>query len=74
MPAEHTGRYTRPIPKDTRRSPWWFGYVCIGLMLLGALLLVGNYLKFLPDSVSSWYLVGGLVSIIAGFLLVTRLR
>jgi hypothetical protein len=74
MPAEQTGRYTRPIPKDTRTSPRWYGYVVVGLMLLGAFLLVGNYLRFLPGAVSSWYLLGGLIAIISGFLGSTKLR
>ena len=74
MSAEQTGRYTRPIPKDTRRSPRWFGPVCIGLLGLGTLLLVGNYLNFLPGAVSAWYLAGGLVAIVLGFVLLTRLR
>jgi hypothetical protein len=74
VPAEQSGRYTRPIPKDTRRSAWWFGYLVVGLLCLGALLLVGNYLSFLPGATNSWYLVGGLVAIVAGFALSTRLR
>jgi hypothetical protein len=74
MDPEQTGRYTRPIPKDTRTSPPWFGFLVVGLMLLGAMLLVGNYLRFLPGAVSPWYLVAGLAAIIAGFLLATRLR
>jgi hypothetical protein len=74
MPPEQTGRYTKPIPKDTRTSPRWFGPLVVGLMLFGALLLVGNYLRFLPGAVSAWYLVAGLVAIIAGFMLATKLR
>ena len=74
MSAEQTGRYTRPIPKDTRRSPRWFGPLVIGLLLLGAFLLVGNYLTFLPGAVSPWYLVAGFVSIVAGFIAATKLR
>jgi Cell division protein CrgA len=74
MSAEQTGRYTKPIPKDTRRSPRWFGPMCVGLLLLGTLLLVGNYLSFLPGAVSPWYLAGGLVAIVAGFALLTKLR
>jgi hypothetical protein len=74
MSAEQTGRYTRPIPKDTRRSPKWFGYLVVGLLIFGALLLVGNYLSFLPGAVSSWYLAGGLAAIFGGFALSTRLK
>jgi phosphoglycerol transferase MdoB-like AlkP superfamily enzyme len=74
MSAEQTGRYTRPIPKDTRKSPRWFGPLVIGLLLFGAFLLVGNYLSFLPGAVSTWYLVAGFISIVAGFALSTKLR
>jgi hypothetical protein len=74
LTAEQTGRYTKPIPKDTRKSPRWFGPLVIGLLLLGAFLLVGNYLQFLPGAVSPWYLVAGFLSIVAGFGLSTRLR
>jgi len=74
MPAEATGRYTRPIPKDTRTSAAWYGPLCIGLLCLGVLLLVGNYPSFLPGAVSPWYLASGLVAIIAGFAMLTRLR
>ncbi|HEY8081904.1 MAG TPA: cell division protein CrgA [Acidimicrobiales bacterium] len=74
MSAEQTGRYTRPIPKDTRTSPRWYGFLVVGLLILGALLLVGNYLSFLPGAVSPWYLVAGLASIFVGFALSTRLR
>jgi Cell division protein CrgA len=74
MSAEQTGRYTKPIPKDTRRSPRWFGPMCVGLLCLGALLLVGNYLSFLPGAVSPWYLAAGLAAIVVGFALLTKLR
>jgi hypothetical protein len=74
MSAEQTGRYTKPIPKDTRRSPRWFGPLVIGLMLLGAFFLVGNYLSILPGAVSPWYIALGFVSIMVGFGLSTKLR
>jgi Cell division protein CrgA len=74
MSAEATGRYTKPIPKDRRTSPVWFTVLVIGLLVVGALLLVGNYLSFLPGAVSPWYLAAGLVLILAGFLLATKLK
>jgi hypothetical protein len=74
MAPEQTGRYTRPIPKDTRTSPRWFGLLVVGMLVLGAFLLVGDYLQFLPGAVSAWYLVAGLVAIVTGFVLATRLR
>jgi len=72
--AEASGRYTKPTPKDKRSSPRWFAVLVVGLLVLGAFLLVGNYLNFLPGAVSPWYLVTGLGSILAGFLLATKLR
>ena len=74
LSAEETGRYTKPVPKDRRHSPRWFGALVVGLLLLGAVLLVGNYLNFLPGAVSPWYLGAGLACILTGFLLATRLR
>jgi len=74
MSAEQTGRYTRPVPKDRKRSPGWFGPLVVALLVLGALLLVGNYLNFLPGAVSPWYLASGLILILVGFLLATKLR
>ena len=74
LSAEQTGRYTKPIPKDTRKSPRWYGPLVIGLLLLGALFLVGNYLSFLPGAVSPWYIVAGFISIVFRFALSTKLR
>ena len=74
MSAEQTGRYTRPVPKDTRRSPRWWGPAVISLFLLGTFLLVGNYLTFLPGAVNNWYLGAGFASIVLGFALATKLR
>jgi hypothetical protein len=74
MSAEQTGRYTKPIPKDQRHSPAWFAVLVVGLLLLGALMLVGNYLSFLPGAVSPWYLGLGLLFILGGFLLATKLK
>jgi len=72
MPAEQTGRYTKPIPKDVRTSPRWFGTVGVLGLVLGGVLLMGNYLQFLPGSVSPWYLVAGLGAVLAGFILLTK--
>ncbi len=38
------------------------------------LVIILNYLSVLPGSVSSWYLVGGLVVMFAGFYLATRYK
>jgi len=71
---EESGKYTRPIPKDVRSSPRWYGPLLLALLLLGVLLILLNYLTVLPGAVSVWYLVAGLVVIFAGFLMATRYR
>jgi hypothetical protein len=70
--AEQSRRYTPPIPKAKRRSPPWYPYVLVGLLLLGLLLIVLNYVEVLPASPDTFYLVGGLVAILGGAVMSTQ--
>ncbi|MEI7747282.1 MAG: cell division protein CrgA [Actinomycetota bacterium] len=70
--AEHSGRYTAPTPEATRHSPSWWGPVLLGLMILGVLIILLNYLTVLPGSASAWYLLVGLGVVFAGFGMATR--
>ncbi len=70
--AEESGRYTPPVPRNVRHSPKWFGALVLILLIGGVLLILLNYIPVLPGAVSVWYLVAGLVTIFAGFLLATR--
>ena len=72
--AQESGRYTPPVPRDVRRSPRWYGAVLIGLLVLGVLMILLNYIPVLPGAVSVWYLIAGLVIIFAGFVMATRYR
>ena len=65
-------RYTAPIPKSVRHSPPWFGPVLLGLLIVGLLLIVGNYVGILPGGTSNWYLIGGLVGIVIGAMMATQ--
>ena len=65
-------RYTAPIPKSVRHSPPWFGPVLLILLVLGLLLIVGNYVGIMPDSPSNWYLIGGLFGIVVGAMMATQ--
>jgi hypothetical protein len=65
-------RYTAPIPKSVRRSPPWFGPVLLVLLVVGLLLIVGNYVGILPGGTSNWYLIGGLVGIVVGAMMATQ--
>jgi hypothetical protein len=73
-PPEQSGRYTRPIPKKVRRSAPWYGPTIVALFVLGLLMILLNYMSVLPGATSTWYLVGGLVFIVAAFGMATRYR
>ena|GEM_PF-127064 len=69
-PAQ-SGRYTPPIPKERRHSPLWFGVVLLALMVLGLLLIVLNYVGVLPSGTHNYYLIAGIVAIVAGLVMAT---
>ena len=55
-------------------SPTWYVALMVSLMTSGVLLIVLNYIKILPGSVSKWYLWSGLGLIGVGFLMTTEYR
>ena len=46
----------------------------LSLLIVGILLIIGNYASFLPSSPSNWYTLAGLVLILAGALAATYYR
>lgn len=68
------GRITAKRPVSDDHSPRWYGAMIIALLAVGMLVIVLNYLAVLPDSVSSWYLVAGLVVMFSGFYLATQYK
>ena len=62
----------RPAGDD--HSPSWFGWLIIDLLIFGLLVIILNYLAVLPGSVSTWYLLLGLVAMFGGFYLLTRYK
>jgi hypothetical protein len=73
-PTTSSGRYTPPIPRSVKRSPKWMGPLVLGLLILGALMIVFNYFNVLPDAPTNWYLLGGIALIAAGFITATQYR
>ena len=73
-PPEQSGRYTRPIPKNVRKSPRWYGPLILFLFVFAILMIILNYITVLPGSASTWYLVVGIVLIAAAFGMATRYR
>ncbi len=72
-------RYTPAAPSTGRRgpSPKWVPILMFALWALGLLLIVLNYMGVLPgtaDGGNGWYLVAGLVSILAGIMVATQYR
>lgn len=48
-------------------SPTWYVALMFGLMAVGGLIIILNYMGVLPGGTDSWYLIAGLVGIAAGF-------
>ncbi len=71
---EARGRVTTPQPESAHRSPHWFGWALLDLLLFGTVLITLNYLQVLPGSTSPWYLAVGLVSLLGAFYLATLYR
>lgn len=65
--------YVPPLPQKKRRaSPRWYGYLTLGLMGLGVVVIVWNYMR--GDNAHSAFLFAGLGLIAIGFGLSTRWR
>jgi cell division protein CrgA len=67
-----SGRYTPPIPRSVRVSPMWVPILMGALLVVGALMIILNYLELLPGAASNWYLLAGLGCITAGFVTATQ--
>ncbi len=70
--ATESGRYTAPIPRQFRVSPWWVPALMIAFFGAGVLVILLNYLSLLGGSASNVYLFVGLGLIVAGFITSTR--
>jgi len=71
---EARGKVTARRPVSEDHSPRWYGWLIVALLAVGMLVVILNYLAVLPGSVSSWYLIAGLVVMFAGFYLATRYK
>ena len=73
-----SARYTPPIPKELKVSPWWVPAAMFALLGIGTLLILLNYVEllptwgFLPDGTSNMWLLAGLVLILAGIIVATQ--
>jgi hypothetical protein len=73
--AEASGRYTPPtVNKADLPSPMWVPVLMFALLVVGALVIVLNYLGVLPSGTDNKYLLVGLVAILAGIVTATQYR
>ena len=63
---------TQPTYTSGKVSPIWVPILMFGLLGLGAVMIVLNYVSLLPGGISNWYLVGGLGLILAGIITATQ--
>lgn len=61
--------------KDTKPpSPTWYVVMMFGFMVIGALIIILNYLDLLPGDTSTWFLLTGLGLIGVGFAMTLNYR
>ena len=63
-----------PVQKKRRSSPSWYGFLVIGLMVVGVALIVLNYMDLLPGGTRQLWLWVGLGFIAGGFAAATQWR
>ena len=70
-----SSRYTPPVPAKVKGpSPVWVPILLFGLLILGALFIMLNYMQLLPGSPRNLYLLLGLASILGGIMVATQYR
>ena len=66
------GRYTPPIPREQKVSAPWVPVLMFTLLILGAVIIVANYLNLMPGDADNKYLILGLGLITGGFITATN--
>lgn len=66
-----SGRYTAPIPASMRESPPWIPALMLGLLILGAILIILRNMVFTGNN---WLTLLGLASILGGLYTATKWR
>ncbi len=55
-------------------SPTWVPVMMFGLLGIGVLMILLNYLSVLPGAPTNWYLLGGLGFVLGGIFTATQYR
>ena len=73
-----SGRYTPPVPREMKVSPWWVPALMGAFLVLGTAVILLNYVGllpswgFLPDDTSNVWLLVGLGLILVGIVVATQ--
>jgi hypothetical protein len=71
---ESSSRYTPPVPKEHKVSPWWVPALMFGFLAVGLIVIFLNYLGVLPGGTKNSYLLVGLAAILGGIMTATQYR
>ena len=69
-----SSRYTPPVPKEYKVSPWYVPVLMFGFLAIGLIVIFLNYLGVLPGDTKNSYLLVGLGFILAGIMTATQYR
>jgi hypothetical protein len=71
-----SSRYTPPVPAKVKGpSPMWVPILLFGLLILGAAIIMLNYMSvLLPGAPRNLYLLLGLGAILGGIMVATQYR
>jgi hypothetical protein len=69
-----SSRYTPPVPKEYKVSPWYVPVLMFTLLGLGLVVIFLNYLGVLPGDTKNSYLLVGLALILGGIMTATQYR
>lgn len=67
-PKQHT-QPAKPEPAKHKESPTWYVAIMFGFMVLGALVVILNYIGLVPGGTDSIWLYSGLGLIGVGFVM-----
>ncbi|MDH3754154.1 MAG: cell division protein CrgA [Acidimicrobiia bacterium] len=66
-------RYTPPgVYSQQKVSPGWVPVLMFGLLGIGVVIILANYVGFVPGDTSNWYLLLGLGFILSGIITATQ--